>query len=136
MAESQTSNLTDDYEFVVADGIRFLESITRHYGYERGIEVWEKMGEAMGTELKGSIFFKLLTREGTGGRVYIERGTCNNAVWAIKAIRNGTGLGLKDAKDVWDQCCIKTTMVDCGHASPAVVREMVKTMREIGIWVG
>lgn len=136
MDESQTCKSTDDYDFMLVDGIRFLESIARYYGPERSIEVWEKMGEAMGKDVQGTVFFKMLTQQGTGGRVYIEKGSCTNAVWAIKAIRSGTGMGLKEAKDAWDSCCTKTTMIDCGKTSPAVVKEMIRTMRDMGMWVG
>jgi hypothetical protein len=55
-----TSNIdyTDDtLSYVITDGIRFLQSLTQHYGAERGMEVWEKLGEVMGPEIKGQVFF-------------------------------------------------------------------------------
>lgn len=116
---------------VIFDGIRFLESITRHYGPEKGIEVWEKMGEAFGEDIKGKVFFSMLTGE-SSNRVRIQKGNCNQAVAAIKAIRIGTGLGLKDAKDAWDLSGMKTVTLDVAHEEK---RGMVKTLRDIGMIV-
>ena len=116
---------------VVFDGIRFLESLTRYYGAEKGMEVWEAMGHAVGDDIKGKVFFSMLTGE-SSNRVRIQKGTCNQAVQAIKAIRIGTGLGLKDAKDAWDLSGVKTVTLDVAHEEK---RGMVKTLREIGMIV-
>lgn len=42
--------MQDDLDSMVFDGIQFLESITRFYGPELGMEVWNKMGEALRVE--------------------------------------------------------------------------------------
>jgi ribosomal protein L7/L12 len=114
---------------VVFDGIRFLESLTRCYGPEKGMEVWEAMGHAVGDEIKGKVFFSMLTGE-SSNRVRVQKGTCNQAVAAIKAIRIGTGLGLKDAKDAWDLSAIKVVTLDVAHEEK---REMVNTLRSLGM---
>jgi ribosomal protein L7/L12 len=121
----------DAIDEVVFDGIRFLESITRHYGPEKGIEVWDKMGEAIGEDIKGKVFFSMLTGE-SSNRVRIQKGNCNQAVAAIKAIRMGTGLGLKDAKDAYDLSAIKQVTLDVAHEEK---RGMVKALRDIGMVV-
>jgi ribosomal protein L7/L12 len=116
---------------VIFDGIRFLESITRHYGPEKGIEVWNKMGEAFGEDIKGKVFFSMLTGE-SSNRVRIQRGTCSQGVAAIKAIRMGTGVGLKEAKDAYDLSAMKTVTLEVAHEEK---RGMVKTLRDIGMIV-
>lgn len=116
---------------VIFDGIRFLESITRHYGAEKGIEVWDKMGEAFGEDIKGKVFFSMLTGE-SSNRVRIQRGTCSQGVAAIKAIRMGTGVGLKEAKDAYDLSAMKTVTLEVAHEEK---RGMVKTLRDIGMIV-
>lgn len=121
----------DKLDEVIFDGIRFLESLTRCYGPEKGMEVWEAMGKAVGDEIKGKVFFSMLTGE-SSNRVRIQRGTCIQAVSAIKAIRMGTGLGLKDAKDAYDLSAIKTVTLDTDHEEK---REMVQTLRSIGMKV-
>ena len=119
----------DTMEMVVADGIRFLESLIIHYGNERGLEIWDGMGEVLGREVKGKILFKMLT--GTSGtRVAFGAGSCNQAVAAIKAIRMGTGYGLKEAKDAWDLSHNKTVYLDCRDHLTA--RNLTKDLRELG----
>lgn len=91
-------------EKVVFDGIRFLESLINHYGADKGMEVWEAMGEAVGNEVKGRIFFAMVSNNFTS-RVKFRSGNAipeGNAVAVIKTIRAYTGYGLKEAKDVWD----------------------------------
>lgn len=119
----------DAMDSVVFDGIRFLESITRYYGPERGMEVWNKMGEAFGEEVKGKIFFAMLTGDSVG-RVRFSSVNCHQAVWAIKAIRTATGFGLKEAKDLYDLAKTKTVAVDVN--SPEQRRELVKCLRDAG----
>ncbi len=124
-------NHNDPLDDVVFDGIRFLESLTRYYGAEKGMEVWNKMGEAVGDEIKGKVFFSMLTGD-SSSRVRIQAGTCTEAVAAIKAIRIGTGYGLKEAKDAWDLSKVKVVTLDVAHEEK---REMVRTLRTLGMMV-
>ena len=117
---------------VVLDGIRFLESLTRYYGAERGMKVWEKMGEAMGQELQGQVFFAMLTGD-TSSRVRISRGTCVQAVEAVKAIRRATGMGLKESKDAWDLTAVKTVTLE--NVQRDVKQEFLREIRNIGMRV-
>jgi ribosomal protein L7/L12 len=126
------SDNTDDFNEVVFDGIRFLESISRYYGAERGIEVWEKLGEAMGRDVQGQVFFAMLTGD-TSTRVRVSRGTCSQAVEAIKAIRRATGMGLKEAKDAWDLTAVKTVTLD--NVQRDVKQEFLRDIRSIGMRV-
>lgn len=124
--------MNDELENVVQDGFRFLESLTRYYGAERGMEIWQSMGEAVGKDIQGRIFFMMLTGE-SSDRVRIQQGTADNVVWAIKAIRAGTGVGLKDAKDAWNLC--KTKKVTLVALDREHKREMVRTLRDMGMVV-
>lgn len=124
-------NQDNQLDEVIFDGIRFLESLTRHYGAEKGMAVWEKMGEAVGDEIKGKVFFSMLTGE-SSNRVRIQAGTCTEAVAAIKAIRMGTGMGLKEAKDAWDLSKIKVVTLDTDREEK---RGMVRELRRIGMVV-
>lgn len=123
--------MNESFEEVVFDGIRFLESLTRHYGAEKGMEVWEKLGEAVGDEVKGKVFFSMITGE-SSNRIRIQRGTCTEAVAAIKAIRSGTGLGLKEAKDLWDLSQIKTVVLELHYEEK---RGTVRDLRNLGMIV-
>lgn len=124
--------MSDDLDSVVHDGIRFLESITRHYGPEKGIELWDKMAEVFGKEVKGKIFFAMLTGE-TTSRVQFTTGASHQPVWAIKAIKVATGCGLQEAKDLYDMGKIKTVSVDVKTAEDR--RELIKCLRDAGCLV-
>ena len=87
-------------ERIVTSGINFMRDITEAYGAEDGMKLWGQIASVLDPDVKGQIFFALLTGE-SGSRVTIrdyER-TNTNKVSIIKAIRTVTGLGLKEAKD-------------------------------------
>jgi ribosomal protein L7/L12 len=118
-------------EEVVFDGIRFLESLTRYYGAEKGMAVWNKLGEAVGDEVKGKVFFSMLTGE-SSNRIRIQKGSCTQAVAAIKAIRMATSMGLKEAKDAWDLSGLKVVTLDVAHEEK---RDAVRNLRNLGMIV-
>ena len=129
------NHTTDDtLAQVVYDGVRFLQSLTSHYGAERGMEVWEAMGEAVGKEVKGRVFFAMMTGE-TSGRIRFSvdataTGYNPNAVACIKAIRTYTGFGLKEAKDLYDASKSKLVHVDC--TTPEDGRKLAYDLRNLG----
>lgn len=124
--------MNDELDEVVFDGIRFLESMTRYYGAEKGMALWESMGEALGDEVKGKVFFSMLTGE-TSGRVRFSAGTATDAVGVIKAIRSATGAGLKEAKDYWDLSKVKIVSVEV-HDRDAK-RQLERSLRDLGLLV-
>lgn len=126
-------NRDEAYQEIIFDGIRLLESIARYYGPEKSIEIWDKMGEAMGTDIKGQVFFSMLTGNGSSTRVHIQSGTATDVVACIKAIRHGTGYGLKEAKDAWDLSHFKTVALEC--RAPESQKAMVRELRSLGIRV-
>lgn len=119
-----------EFDSVIFDGIRFLESLTKYYGPDKGMEVWNAMGEAMGKEVKGKVFFALLSGE-TGGRVRFraDKAEAGNAVAVIKTIRTYTGLGLKEAKDIWDLSKSTPAVV---QVNPNEHRALAKSLRKLG----
>lgn len=123
----------DTMEMVVRDGIRFMESLTRHYGAERGQEIWKDIGEVVGKEVRGKIFFAMITGETLTDRVTFTCGDAErrgHAVPVIKAIRIATGLGLKEAKDQWDHSKSTRGVVQCASYDDA--RDLVKNLRDLG----
>ena len=123
----------DTLEQVVYDGVRFLQSLTTHYGAEKGMEIWEAMGEAIGREVKGRVFFAMMTGE-TTGRVKFTVDTAGgynpNAVSCIKTIRTYTGWGLKEAKDKYDESKMKVVHIDC--PTPEDGRRLAHDLRNLG----
>lgn len=126
--------MTDEtMDMVVRDGIRFMESLTRHYGPERGQEIWEGINDVVGKEVKGKIFFAMITGDVLTDRVVFTAGIAHqkgNAVNVIKAIRNASGLGLKEAKDQWDHSLNGRGTVQCPTYEAA--RGLISDLRNFG----
>jgi hypothetical protein len=117
---------------LVIDGIRFLESMARYYGSEKGMELYEKFGEVLGTEVKGKIFFGMLTGE-TSFRMRVQRGSCTSAVEAIKAIRMHTGMSLLEAKKSYDLSSINETVLECLDSKHK--KELSHALNRLGMYI-
>ena len=89
---------------VVANGLHFMRAITEAYGAEEGMKLWDTIASTLDPDLKGEIFFAMIS--GThNDTIVLKRSntsTMTNRVVAIKEIRNQTGYGLKEAKDASD----------------------------------
>ena len=107
--------LNENMEMVIRDGVRFLESLTLYYGPKEGMRIWEGIGDVVGADVKGQIFFAMLTGRMSSARVgFLQSPNSDGyAVAVIKAIRGATNMSLKEAKDVWDLAATKRAYVDC-----------------------
>jgi hypothetical protein len=110
-----TEDQDETYRMLINDGIRFLESIGNYYGADRAIEVWNTLGPAIGDDVKGQVFMTMLSGGGNTMRIQISRplGMEHNAVSVIKCIRAATGIGLKEAKDMWDSTYSRAVWLEC-----------------------
>ena len=90
-------------EKMIQECFMFMESIYKYYGADKGEEMWDTIVLTLDPSMKRQILMKMLTKDFTG-RIIIRgyRGECRK-VPAIKAVRNITGLGLKEAKDLVDR---------------------------------
>jgi hypothetical protein len=90
---------------IISNGLHFMRSITEAYGADKGLELWEQITSVLDPDVKGQIFFAMIT--GTYNDKIELRGVTmsgqNNAVACIKAIRQVSGLGLKESKDMYDR---------------------------------
>jgi hypothetical protein len=117
------------YNVLITDSIRFLESLGNYYGVDRAMEVWTALGPAIGNDVKGQVFMTMLSGNNSSMRLELSRPgpSCYTAphgiaVSVIKAIRTATGLGLKEAKDLWDATAAETVSLTCltrDHAKEA-----------------
>lgn len=107
---------------IISNGLHFMRSITECYGSEKGMELWEKIADTLDPEVKGQIFFAMIT--GTYNDKIEIRGVGsagqNNAVACIKAIRQYSGLGLKEAKDVYDR--LRQSAIYEGASRPEFIK--------------
>lgn len=89
---------------IIQTGICFMSAITRAYGVDDGLKLWDSIVSVLDQDIRGKIFFALLTGD------YAERITIpgldsadlyvRSKIEVIRAIRNVSGLGLKEAKDL------------------------------------
>ena len=116
----------DHKDAVISNGLHFMRSITEAYGADEGMRLWETIADTLDPEVKGQIFFAMIT--GThNNRIVLRRvGTNTDRVARIKEIRNWTGLGLKEAKDASD-------MVELGKPVSLSVRPQEYSMAVTGL---
>lgn len=90
---------------IISNGLHFIRAITDCYGAEKGMELWEQITSVLDPDVKGKIFFAMLTGA-YNDQIKLKSLTLsgqNNAVACIKEIRQWTGMGLKESKDVYDR---------------------------------
>jgi len=102
--------LTPDQENqVIPAAVYFLRTLTATLGAEVGLHVWDQINATIGNDIKGKVFFAMLT--GQVGTEIIMRGfkprlmpgqPLPNKIDVIKCIRAMSGMSLKDSKDVAD----------------------------------
>ena len=101
---------------VISTGLHFLRAITEAYGTDEGMRLWETIADTLDPDVKGQIFFAMLT--GTHNDTVVVRGLQLNGidkVKCVKEIRNWTGMGLKEAVDAVNQ-------VDSGSVARLTVK--------------
>lgn len=88
---------------IITTGLSFLRALTKAYGSSEGTKLWDSMSSVLDPDVKGSIFFAMVT--GEYNDVVILNGVNNNGwdkVSVVKAIRNYSKekFGLKEAVDI------------------------------------
>lgn len=93
----------DDKADVLSATVDYMQNLITVFGTESGTEIWNAVTGALGDELKHSVTMSLLT-DGISSSVSLRLVDVpkGQAVPCIKAIRQATGMGLKEAKDVYD----------------------------------
>lgn len=115
---------------VIQSGINFMRSITEAYGTDEGMKLWSSIADTLDPDIKGQIFFAMLTGEFNGIITISSFQPGSNRVSMIKAIRTVTGLALKEAKDLSDDLGNgKTIKVNC---NPKKRAEALAELRNAG----
>ena len=124
---------TENKADIIQSGIGFMRSITEAYGTDEGMKLWDTIASTLDPDVKGSIFFALLTGE-FNDRINISSHIPGaNRVAMIKAIRGVTGLGLKEAKDLSDLLSNgKPITITC---DPKVRQQSIINLRDAGFHV-
>ena len=119
---------------LINDGITFIRSITEAYGSETGMALWEQISQSIDPELKGQMFFAMLTGDDVNSIELRGASTVEGTdlfINQIKEVRFSTGLGLKDAKDLTDKVRsgspVKITLAD-----PTQRKRIISNLKNVG----
>ena len=95
-------------EDIIQSGINFMRSITEAYGTDEGMKLWDTIASTLDPDVKGQIFFAMLTGEYNNIITITGHNPGADRVRMIKTIRNvdKRGLGLKEAKDMSDHISV------------------------------
>lgn len=129
------TEISDEHmDAIVNDGIAFLRSITTAYGSDTGMELWDTIANTIDPDIKGKIFFAMLTGSHED-RVTLSGAVAGtNKINCIKIIRQYTGLGLSESKNAYENAS------DYGQKVPLKVnpkqrREFIDELRLNGMIV-
>lgn len=93
---------------LIASASLFIKTLTDIEGADRGMELWDRIADVIGSDIKGKIFFSLLTSN--FGTIIINpihatelKEVAIHKVSIVKCIRLYTGLGLKEAIAILNQ---------------------------------
>lgn len=122
-------------EDIIQSGINFMRSITEAYGTDEGMKLWDAIASTLDPDVKGQVFFAMLTGDYNGVVSISSAQAGSDRVWRIKSIRSVThpSLGLKEAKDLSD-------MLDSGktiklNINPKKRSEALAELRNAGFHV-
>jgi len=100
---------------LINSGIRFLRDLQTDLGTEIGLAVWDKLREAMGDEISGQVLFGIL-KGNMGDTIRLESVVHGRLINTIKIVREFTGIGLKDAKDLVERVLYNPGHIEILHA--------------------
>lgn len=88
---------------LVFNSLNFVQAITKHYGAEQGMAMWDTIANTVDRRLKLEVFKAMMNDGQVDGRIRIT-GVHPSAdkIKLIKTLREFTGYGLKEAKDSVD----------------------------------
>ncbi len=127
--------VTDEHmDAIVSDGISFIRSITTAYGSETGMELWDTIANTLDPDVKGKIFFAMLTGSHEDRVTLTGAVAGSNKITCIKLIRQYTGMGLVEAKNAYESAGDYGQKVSL-KVNPKERRNMIDDLRQNGMVV-
>lgn len=120
---------------LIISTIEFIRAAREELGTELGEEKTNAMLDAFDPALKGQVFMELLM--GNIGMVKIQRDRNDfspKKIAAIKAVRKIASLGLKEAKDIVDNCVDRAVSIE-GSFSSDQQREFREDLKGTGYYI-
>lgn len=121
MTDKDYVSLTEEEKHqLIHDSLCLMRTLTELWGSEHGIELWEKISEAIGPDAKGEIFFGMMTGKYMPGTVLVKTASPTDFIQMIKDVRTATGVGLKEAKDFCEHVKnVGPKSIECGDRKNA-----------------
>ncbi len=119
---------------IVSDGIAFIRSITTAYGSETGMELWDTIANTLDPDVKGKIFFAMLTGSHEDRVTLTGAVAGSNKIACIKIIRQYTGMGLTESKQAYEEAGDYGQKVSL-KVNPKERRHMIDDLRQNGMIV-
>jgi hypothetical protein len=105
---------------VYASCIELSKAVTKQFGYDKGLAVFDAIGKVIGADHKNQIFLKLLKGE-VGVDVHFQATEESHIIPVVRAICASSGLNLTDSKTLFEQSKIDFATVNCSSANIAYV---------------
>lgn len=85
---------------LVFNSLNFVQSITKNYGAEQGMAMWDTIANTVDRRLKLEVFKAMINPNQAEGRLRITGAyPSSDKIQLIRTLRQFTGMGLKEAKD-------------------------------------
>lgn len=85
---------------LVFNSLNFVQSITKNYGAEQGMAMWDTIANTIDRRLKLEVFKAMMNINQSEGYIrIIDAHPSADKIKLIKTLRQYTGYGLKEAKD-------------------------------------
>lgn len=85
---------------LVFNSLNFVQAITKNYGAEQGMAMWDTIANTVDRRLKLEVFKAMLDGGQVEGRIRIVGAhSSSDKIRLIRTLREYTGYGLKEAKD-------------------------------------
>jgi len=85
---------------LVFNSLNFVQSITKNYGADQGMAMWDTIANTVDRRLKLEVFRAMMSVNQSEGVIRIvDVHSSADTIKLIKTLRQYTGYGLKDAKD-------------------------------------
>lgn len=111
---------------LVFNSLNFVQSITKNYGAEQGMAMWDTIANTIDRRLKLEVFKAMMNSSQSEGRMrIIGVHPSSDKIQLIRTLRQFTGMGLKEAKDgIEDLCFGKHMEVQVSyHEQPKALAE-------------
>lgn len=94
-------------ENIIGSTINLIQALSEGFGPEVGMDLYDNISNHLGTGTKEAVFMTMLSGR-SAGTIMIrgipeQKRLSISRIDVIKCIRNYTGFGLKEAKDVMDE---------------------------------